>query len=162
MSSTMDAMDSFRHVGPRRAATRAQPRDAVERGGPGRVRTTRNGSRRVRRAVELFFQIIGQFDVREILPAVRVPTLVLQNADDAVYTADAGKYIADHVDDAKYIDSPVATSTSSSNPTGAVFFRRDQRVPHRLSRGAVAEDRVLATVLFTDIVGFDATRREDG
>jgi pimeloyl-ACP methyl ester carboxylesterase len=49
------------------------------------------------KTVNLFFSVIAQFDVREILSSVRVPTLVLQNAKDEIFTAESGRDLADHI-----------------------------------------------------------------
>ncbi len=113
------------------------------------------------KTVELFFPIIGQFDVRDILSSVRVPTLVLQNAEDAIFTADGGRYIADHIRDAQYVEFPGRNLYLFVEPDWRRCF---EEISEFLtgSRGAVAEDRVLATVLFTDIVGSTERAAEMG
>ena len=49
---------------------------------------------------------LSQMDVRTVLPTVRVPTLVLHHADDQVVLPAAGRYIADHIPGAKYVELP--------------------------------------------------------
>jgi pimeloyl-ACP methyl ester carboxylesterase len=41
-----------------------------------------------------------------VLPAIRVPTLVVQHADDAMVMPAKGKYLGDHISGAKYVELP--------------------------------------------------------
>src|SRR5262249_10417253 len=95
-------------------------------------------------------------DVREILPTVRVPTLVVQHADDPVTTPAMGKDVADQIPGAKYIELPGRNVYHFVEPDWRASF---QEIAQFLTgdQADVAEDRVLATVLLTDIV--DSTRR---
>jgi class 3 adenylate cyclase len=90
------------------------------------------------------------------LPTVRVPTLVLQFTDDAYLPPVMGKRIADHIPDAKYVELPGRNMYHFVEPDWRASF---QEIAHFLTghQVEVADDRVLATVLFTDIV--DSTRR---
>jgi class 3 adenylate cyclase len=99
---------------------------------------------------------LAQMDVRTVLPTVRVPTLVLHRADDQVVLPAAGRYIADHIPGAKYVELPGRNMYHFVEPDWRSSF---QEIAHFLTgdRPEVADDRVLATVLFTDIV--DSTRR---
>jgi class 3 adenylate cyclase/pimeloyl-ACP methyl ester carboxylesterase len=99
---------------------------------------------------------LAQMDVRAILPTVRVPTLVLHHADDQVVLPAAGRYIADHIPGAKYVELPGRNMYHIVEPGWRASF---QEIAQFLtgSEAEVADDRVLATVLFTDIV--DSTRR---
>ena len=47
--------------------------------------------------VALMMPLVTELDVRAILPTIRVPTLVLQHADDPLIPPEWGKYIADHI-----------------------------------------------------------------
>ena len=49
-----------------------------------------------------------QMDMRDILPTIRVPTLVLHKRDDQVVPLEEGKYIADHIPGAKFVELPGA------------------------------------------------------
>src|SRR6516165_6500221 len=49
---------------------------------------------------------LSQMDVRTVLPTVRMPTLVLHHADDQVVLPAGGRYIADHIPGAKYVELP--------------------------------------------------------
>jgi class 3 adenylate cyclase len=99
--------------------------------------------------------MMNEVDVRAVLPAVRVPTLVVQHASDPFITPEMGKYVADHISGAKYVELPGRNMYHFVEPWRPSF----QEIAEFLTgqQADVAEDRVLATVLFTDIV--DSTRR---
>src|SRR6516162_3974255 len=56
--------------------------------------------------VALMLPLAAGLDVRAVLPTVRVPTLVLQHSDDPVVVPAQGKYVADHIRGAKYVELP--------------------------------------------------------
>ena len=56
--------------------------------------------------VAIMHRLIQGMDVRPVLPTVRVPTLVVQHSDDPMIVPAMGKYLADHVPDAKYVELP--------------------------------------------------------
>jgi class 3 adenylate cyclase len=94
----------------------------------------------------------GQINVRDIIPTIRVPTLVIHRSGDRVIPAKAGRALAKHIPGARYIELPgedhlVFVGDNSSKIADAIEeFLTGSHTP-------VAVDRVLATVLFTDIVG---------
>ena len=93
--------------------------------------------------------------MRAVLPTIRVPTLVVQHADDPFIPPAKGKYIAEHIPGAKYVELPGRNVYHFVEPWRDSF----QEIAEFLTgqQADVADDRVLATVLFTDIV--DSTRR---
>ena len=95
-----------------------------------------------------------RIDVRSILPSVRVPALVLHSRTDAVVPVAEGRKLADAIPGAKYIeygDLPHG-ACFAGGCDGLIGDIEEFVTGHR--DGAVSEtDRVLATVLFTDIVG---------
>jgi class 3 adenylate cyclase len=99
----------------------------------------------------------GEVDARDILPTIRVPTLVLHRTGDARVTIDAGRYIADHIPGAKFVELPGVNHAPFNEPD--MVDRLVEEVEEFLtgSRSEIEADRVLATVLFTDIV--DSTKR---
>jgi len=105
--------------------------------------------------VALMLPLVAELNVRAILPTVRVPTLVLQHADDPLMTPAMGKDVADHITGAKYVELPGHNIFHFVEPWRQSF----QEIAEFLTghQADVADDRVLATVLFTDIV--DSTRR---
>jgi pimeloyl-ACP methyl ester carboxylesterase len=54
----------------------------------------------------LMMPLMAGLHVRAVLPTVRVPTLVLQHADDPINLPVWGKYVADHISGAKYVELP--------------------------------------------------------
>ncbi len=105
--------------------------------------------------VALMMPLLAEMDVRALLPALRVPTLVLQHTDDPFIPPAMGKYVADHISGAKYVELPGRNMYHWVEPWRDSF----QEIAEFLTghRADVADDRVLATVLFTDIV--DSTCR---
>jgi class 3 adenylate cyclase len=103
----------------------------------------------------LMLPLVAEVDVRALLPTVHVPTLILHHADDVVCPPAEGKYLANHIPDAKYVE------LSGRNMWHFVEPWRDsfQEIAEFITghQAEVADDRVLATVLFTDIV--NSTRR---
>ncbi|MGO4444674.1 alpha/beta fold hydrolase [Mycobacterium sp. 2YAF39] len=107
------------------------------------------------RTVAHMWPLVGELDVRAVLPTVRVPTLVVQHADDAIVTPEKGRYIAEHIHAAKYAELPGRNMYHIVEP-----WRESFQVVAEFLTGEqpdITDDRVLATVLFTDIV--DSTRR---
>jgi len=107
------------------------------------------------RTLALVLPVVTEVDVRALLPTVRVPTLVVQHADDPMILPAWGKYVADHISGAKYVELPGRNIYHFVEPWRQSF----QEIAQFLTghQADVADDRVLATVLFTDIV--DSTRR---
>jgi class 3 adenylate cyclase len=107
------------------------------------------------RTLALVAPLTWEVDVRAVLPAIRVPTLVLHHTGCRMIPPAKGKYIAEHIPDAKYVELPGRNLFHIVEPWRPSF----QEVAEFLTgqRADVADDRVLATVLFTDIV--DSTRR---
>jgi class 3 adenylate cyclase/alpha-beta hydrolase superfamily lysophospholipase len=107
-------------------------------------------------ALRTVLYIHREIDVTSILPTVRVPTLVLHNRTDAQVPVALGRELAQHISGAKYIEYSVGDHYAWLGDTGALLGDIEEFVTgHR--QGASAEpERVLATVLFTDIV--DSTR----
>jgi class 3 adenylate cyclase len=105
--------------------------------------------------VALIFPLLIETDVRAVLPTVRVPTLVVQHSDNPLIPPERGKDIADQIPGAKYVEVPGRNMYHFVEPWRESFQEIAQFLTGHQSD--VADDRVLATVLFTDIV--DSTRR---
>jgi class 3 adenylate cyclase len=108
------------------------------------------------RTVALMMPLVAELDVRAVLPTIRVPTLVLHHSDDSFTPASMGRSIADHISGSKYAELPGRNMYHVVEPGWRESF---QEIAEFLTghQADVADDRVLATVLFTDIV--DSTRR---
>jgi class 3 adenylate cyclase len=99
--------------------------------------------------------LVAEMDVRALLPTVLVPTLVLHHSDDVMIPPELGKDIADRISGAKYVELQGRNVFHFVEPWRQSF----QEIAQFLTghQPVMADDRVLATVLFTDIV--DSTRR---
>ena len=105
--------------------------------------------------VALMMPLMSQLHGHALLPTVRVPTLVVQHADDPLILPESGKDVADRIPGAKYVELPGRNIYHFVEP-----WRESFREIYEFLTGhqaEVAEDRVLATVRFTDIG--DSTRR---
>ena len=107
------------------------------------------------RTVALMMPLQSELDVRAVLPTIRVPTLVVQHTDDPIILPAMGKDVADHISGAKYVELPGRNVFHFVEPWRSSFREIAEFLTGE--QAEVADDRVLATVLFTDIV--DSTRR---
>jgi class 3 adenylate cyclase len=107
------------------------------------------------RTLALVMPLASELDVRAVLPTIRVPTLVIQHAADVVFLSAWGKDVADRIPGAKYVELPGRNAVHFVEPWRSSFQEIAEFLTGR--QAEVADDRVLATVLFTDIV--DSTRR---
>jgi len=98
-----------------------------------------------------WFRITMEIDIREVLPAIRVPTLVIHRSGDRVIPVESGRYLAEHIPDAKFIELPGQDHFPFVGDMDALLDEVEEFLTG--SRRAREPDRVLATVLFTDIVG---------
>jgi class 3 adenylate cyclase len=90
-------------------------------------------------------------DVRHLLPQVGVRTLVAQRVDDPPLDAANGRYLAEHIPEATYVELPGRDLLYWVGDTGAMLDEIEEFLTG--IRGGSGAERVLATVLFTDIVG---------
>lgn len=92
----------------------------------------------------------ASIDVRHVLPTIRVPTLVLHRRDDRFVPVEQGQHLAAHIAGARLVELAGADHLFFVGDTDAVLDEIAELVTG--ARGAPETDRVLATVLFTDIV----------
>jgi class 3 adenylate cyclase len=93
----------------------------------------------------------SEIDIRQVLPSIRVPTLLLHRTGDTRVNVEASRYLAQHIPDARYVELPGADHLLwGIDPT-----RVADEIEEFLTgtRSEAEPDRVLATILFTDIVG---------
>lgn len=102
-------------------------------------------------AARAWFRVTMEIDVRDVLPAIRVPTLVIHRTGDRVIPVESGRYLAEHIADAKYAELPGVDHFPFVGDIDAIVDEVEEFLTG--SRRAREPDRVLATVLFTDIVG---------
>ena len=101
-------------------------------------------------SAEAFQRMAFNIDVRDIVPSVRVPTLVLHSEGDRICHVENGRYLAREIPGARYVELPGADHLPWFEPDRAIGEIREFLTGRRV---ALTPDRVLATVLFTDIVG---------
>ncbi len=97
----------------------------------------------------------GKLDVRDVLSSIQVPTLVLHRTDDRAISVEGSRFLAERIPSARLVELPGVDHFPFVGDTEPLF----REIEHFLTGSCVAvePDRVLATVLFTDIV--DSTRR---
>jgi pimeloyl-ACP methyl ester carboxylesterase len=102
-------------------------------------------------------------DVRHVLPSIRVPTLVLNRVND--YVAQASRYIAERIPGARHIELPGADHAIFAGDPESYLQEIERFLTEVWDERSWEDrepDRVLATVLFTDIVGSTARAAELG
>jgi pimeloyl-ACP methyl ester carboxylesterase len=92
-----------------------------------------------------------EIDVRHILPTVRVPTLILHRVGDSLTRVEQARYMARHIPDARLVELPGTDHVPWVGNQDAILDEAQEFLTG--VRHAPEVDRVLATVLFTDIVG---------
>jgi class 3 adenylate cyclase len=94
--------------------------------------------------------VLHAIDVRDILPVIQAPTVVLHRRGDRMVRADSGRYLAAHIPGARFVELPGDDHLFYFGDTEPILVEIEEfltGVRH------VEIDRSLATVLFTDIVG---------
>jgi len=93
----------------------------------------------------------GEIDVRHVLPSVSVPTLVLHRTGDSVVLVEEGRFIAGRIPGATYVEVDGDDHWPWLGDADAVIEEVQEFLTG--TREPAEPDRVLATVLFTDIAG---------
>lgn len=101
-------------------------------------------------AAVAWYRMTTSIDIREILPAIRVPTLVMCRPA-SVMGSDDSRYLAEHIEGARYVELPGIDFFGPVGEPEAYLGEVEEFLTG--SRTIVEPDRILATVLFTDIVG---------
>ena len=97
----------------------------------------------------------GEIDVRAVLPSIQAPTLVLHRPDDGLMDVRHSRYLAEHIPGARYVELPGAeTLVFGSDADGELDEIEEFLTGVRPVRDP---ERILATVMFSDIV--DSTSR---
>jgi pimeloyl-ACP methyl ester carboxylesterase len=98
----------------------------------------------------------AQIDIRPILPSVRVPTLVLHRRTDARVPIEVGRNLAAQIPNARLIEYPDGDHAFWSGNAEMLLGDIEEFVTGHRENSSIELERILATVLFTDIV--DSTR----
>ena len=101
--------------------------------------------------IRRILKAVGETDVRHVLPTIRVPTLVMHRRDDGFMKVEHSRYLAEHIPRARYVELEGSDSLFSVGDSDAMLGEVEEFLTG--ARHAREPDRVLATVLFTDIVG---------
>jgi len=101
-------------------------------------------------AYEELARIFSDVDVRGVLPAIHVPTLVLHREGDAIVSRAQARYVADHIAGTRFVGLPGEDHIPFVGDGDAIVDEVQEFVTG--VRPAPEVDRILATVLFTDIV----------
>jgi pimeloyl-ACP methyl ester carboxylesterase len=97
------------------------------------------------------FEMFLDIDVRAVLPLIQVPTLVLHRRGDRVVNRRAGSELAAQIAGARYVELPGIDHLPWAGDSEAALGEIEEFLTG--TRSAPEPDRVLATVMFTDIVG---------
>ena len=92
-----------------------------------------------------------QIDVRDVLPTIQAPTLVMHRTHDRDVKVEEGRWIAGQIPGAKFVELPGDSHTLWAGNTDEIVDEIEEFLTG--TRRGPEPDRVLATVLFTDIVG---------
>jgi class 3 adenylate cyclase len=111
-------------------------------------------------AAAAFQRMILDVDVRGVLPSVRVPTLILHRAKDRA--VDASRLVASLLPEGEFVAIDRPDRIPPIGDTAPIFDELRRFVARAVSSPTAAPDRVLATVLFTDLVGSTARAAELG
>ncbi|HXY85542.1 MAG TPA: adenylate/guanylate cyclase domain-containing protein, partial [Gaiellaceae bacterium] len=112
-------------------------------------------------AVAHYFRQTVSVDVRDLLPRVAAPTLVLQRAARGpIVSSEMGRYVADHIPGARYVEIDGIDHVWFTEHADEVIDEIEEFLTGE--RTAADPDRRLATVLFTDIVGSTAQAADLG
>jgi class 3 adenylate cyclase len=91
-----------------------------------------------------------QIDVRAILPSIQTPTLILHRPGDRTTRVEGSRYLAEHIPGARYVEVPGQDHLMWVGDSDAIVDEIEEFLTG--ARHVAEPDRVLATVLFTDIV----------
>ena len=97
------------------------------------------------------FEMFLDVDVRDVLPAIHVPTLVVHRRHDLVVNRRGAEWLASRIEGARYVELPGSDHLPWAGDIGAVIGEVEEFLTG--VRTTPEPDRVLATVMFTDIVG---------
>ncbi len=105
-------------------------------------------------AMFAYAEEMGETDIRDLLPSIRVPTLVIHRRDYRWVRPELDRYVAEHISDARYVEVPGADADLFFDETGPMIdaitgflAEIEPLTSHRLTA-----ERMMATILFTDIV----------
>ncbi len=93
----------------------------------------------------------AKIDIRHILPSIRVPTLLLHATGDRTISVKASRYMAKRIPNAKLVEIDSDDHLPFTEPAKIILDEIEQFLTG--AKGSAIVDRVVSTVMFTDIVG---------
>jgi class 3 adenylate cyclase/pimeloyl-ACP methyl ester carboxylesterase len=111
-------------------------------------------------AVMAMMRLVYELDLRDLLPMIRVPTLVIHRRDNTRIPPVLGHYLADHIPNARFVEIPGIDSFMWAGAQDMIVDEIQEFLTG--VRPQAKHDRVLATILFTDIVASTERAAEVG
>src|SRR4029079_1206030 len=105
-------------------------------------------------------QMNAEIDVRQVLPTIRVPSLVIHRTDDMTLKVEEGRFVAAQIPGSKYVELPGNDHLPFVGDQDAILDEMEEFLTG--VRHSLEPDTVLATVLFTRIVGAEEHARRLG
>jgi pimeloyl-ACP methyl ester carboxylesterase len=99
------------------------------------------------------FAMFLETDVRDAVPLVQAPTLVLHRKGDRVVPVQAGRWLAEHLPNARMVELPGADHAAWAGDSDAILGEIEEFITGSRAVPQHEIDRVLATVMFVDLVG---------
>jgi class 3 adenylate cyclase len=96
--------------------------------------------------------LMREMDVRQLLPAIGVPTLILHRESDVIEDVGSGRYLAEQIADSHYVELPGGDHFPWAGDQDAVIAHIKEFVQRLRADHEESLDRVLATIMFTDMV----------
>src|SRR5262249_40223171 len=109
------------------------------------------------RTAQILYRMSCAIDVRHVLSTIGVPTLVLHHTGDRAVKVEHGRYVARHIRGAKYLEFPSEDHAPWFGDSNLILGEIESFLTGQRREIEAEMDRVLASILFTDIV--DSTRR---
>jgi len=103
------------------------------------------------RNVNVLFRMFLDLDVRDIVSSIHVPTLILHRTQDYVVNVRSGRWLAEHIPGARLIELPGIDHVPFTGDVDALVDEMQEFITG--TRERAEPDRVLKTVMFTDIAG---------
>jgi class 3 adenylate cyclase len=111
-------------------------------------------------AAVAFMRLGSEIDVRHVAPSIRVPTLVMHTPDDPIVPFEQGRWLAEQIEGARFVQLEGRDHVPWFDVADQVIAETREFLTG--FREAAEPEQVLATVLFTDIVGSTERARELG
>lgn len=100
--------------------------------------------------VTALMQLYGELDTRDVLPSIRVPTLVLHREGDLLIPPTQAQYLAEHIPGARFVQLDGNDHLAFAGDQDAILDELEEFLTG--VRHTPEPDRILTTVMFTDIV----------